>query len=133
MFINDTYWLLAPLKLFDDGVIRDRDASEDTDAEQALTLAFDGVGRTPGDRYWLYVDRTTGRVNAWRFHLQNQEQAGGRIEREVHRTFATPGGALRLSTRNETGDRDLFTDGVAFPAAVDPAAFTDPAVPPRFD
>jgi hypothetical protein len=131
MFINDTYWLLAPLKLFDDGVIRDRDASEDTDAEQALTLAFDGVGRTPGDRYWLYVDRTTGRVNAWRFHLQGQSEPGPRIERIGYQPFETPSGTVRLATRHDTGPADLFTDGLRLPTEVDERAFTDPSFDAR--
>lgn len=126
-YVNDTYWLLAPLKLFDEGVARGVDPDEDTDAEQALTLAFDGVGRTPGDRYWLYVDRQTGRVAGWRFHLQSSEQPGPRIDRTGYRAFETDAGTVRLATRHATGGADLFTDGLSLPDQIDPAAFTNPA------
>lgn len=133
MFVNDTYWLLAPFKLFDPGVTRGLDPSEDTATEKALTLTFDGVGRTPGDRYWLYVDRQSGRVTGWKFHLQSQPEAGARIDRLGYRTFETPNGTLRIATRHETGDRDLYSDALSLPESVDADAFTDPAAAPRFN
>ncbi len=133
MFVNDTYWLIAPFKLFDPGVTRGLDPSEDTESERALTLVFDGVGRTPGDRYWLYIDRQSGRVTGWKFHLQGQPQPGGRIDRMGYRTFDTPSGTIRLATRYETGERDLYSDALSLPQSVDDAAFTDPAAQPRLN
>ncbi len=133
MFVNDTYWLLAPFKLFDPGVTRGLDPSEDTATEKALTLAFDGVGRTPGDRYWLYVDRQSGRVNGWKYHLQGQPQAGGRIDRMGNRTFETPNGTIRMATRHETGERDLYSDALSLPESVSDDAFTNPAPVSRFN
>jgi len=58
-FINDTYWLLMPLKLRDPGVNLDYDG-EKTIGKQTydlIRLGFEGVGLTPGDHYWVYVNR----------------------------------------------------------------------------
>lgn len=78
-FINDTYWLLMPLKWHDPGVTvryEGRDTLPDGQAYQVVHLSFEpDVGLT-NDQYWGYVDPETGRMAAWRFHLQNQEQPG---------------------------------------------------------
>lgn len=72
-FINDSYWLLMPLKLLDSGVHHRRDPDTTIDGVQHKVLAiwFDHVGRTPGDRYWLYVNAATGRPSRWRFLLES--------------------------------------------------------------
>ncbi len=36
-------------------------------------MSFDNVGRTPGDRYWVYVNHTTKRIEKWEFVLQGRE------------------------------------------------------------
>jgi len=64
-FVNDSYWLLAPCKVMDGGVLRG------LGPDGALTLAFAGVGLTPGDRYDLRVDPTDHHVLGWTFHLQS--------------------------------------------------------------
>lgn len=72
-FINDSYWLLMPLKLLDKGVNHRR--LEDTTIGgrryETLALSFEKVGLTPGDQYWLYIDPKTKRVARWRFLLQS--------------------------------------------------------------
>lgn len=64
-FVNDSYWLLAPCKVMDGGVMRG------VGPDGALTLAFAGVGLTPGDRYELHLDPTDHHVQSWTFHLQS--------------------------------------------------------------
>lgn len=63
-FINDSYWLLVPSKLMDEGVNRE------LDDQGRLVLTFGEVGLTPGDRYALTVDPETHRVTRWEFKLQ---------------------------------------------------------------
>jgi hypothetical protein len=67
MWINDTYWLLVPLKVLDDGVVLSIDPRGDDDPEGVarLRLAFDGVGITPKDQYVLHVETATGKVLRW--------------------------------------------------------------------
>lgn len=73
-WINDTYWLLAPYKLRDPGVnlAWEAEAALDGRPHDVLALSFDHVGLTPGDRYWVYVDRETGRVDRWEYVLEHQ-------------------------------------------------------------
>jgi len=74
-WINDTYWLLMPYKLRDPGVNLGYDGEEEIDGTtyDKLLLTFDGVGLTPGDRYWAYIDRDTGLMDRWAYHLESWE------------------------------------------------------------
>ncbi|HEX7366583.1 MAG TPA: DUF6503 family protein [Pelobium sp.] len=75
-FINDTYWLMVPLKLQDEGVNTELVANETVDGElcNVIHLNFDKVGLTPGDQYWLYVNDKSGEITQWKFLLQNQSK-----------------------------------------------------------
>lgn len=75
-WINDTYWLIMPYKLRDPGVhlSYDGEASEDGKTFDKLKLTFDGVGLTPGDTYWAWIDRETGLMDRWAFSLQGWEE-----------------------------------------------------------
>lgn len=126
-FINDTYWLLAPAKLFDPGVQREY-VSDSSDADTGvLQLSFEDVGLTPGDRYWLYVDRETGRLKRWRFQLENGRT--GHFRWTGYRTLGTSGDTIRFATRKEAvgGPVAILTDSVRAPSSVPEGAFTDPA------
>lgn len=126
-YINDTYWLLVPTKLFDPGVTRG--TAPDTLGYRVLTLAFEGVGLTPGDRYFLYANPETGALEAWGFVLEGNPGAPPSfIRREDAVALETPHGTARLATAHRSGNgRTLYTDRVALPGTVDGALFTDPA------
>ena len=76
-FINDSYWLLAPFKVFDPGVTLS-DAGEDKGPKgepcDVIKLTFDRVGLTPKDVYWLYVDKKTHLVDEWKFVLDGENK-----------------------------------------------------------
>jgi len=69
---NDTYWLIMPYKLRDPGVSVSLEGQEEGDggAWNKLALSFEGVGLTPKDRYWVYVNRETGLVDRWDYVLK---------------------------------------------------------------
>ncbi|MBI4169598.1 MAG: hypothetical protein HY510_06645 [Acidobacteria bacterium] len=72
-WINDTYWLLMPYKMKDPGV-RLAYAGEVTEngvVYDRVELTFDGVGLTPRDRYWAYVNRATHLMDRWSYVLQD--------------------------------------------------------------
>ncbi|MEL6613509.1 MAG: hypothetical protein AAFQ53_15540 [Bacteroidota bacterium] len=125
-YLNDTYWLLLPVKLFDDGVTRGLDADSSDATTAALTLAFDGVGLTPDDAYWVYINRDSGAVEGWTYVL---ESGGvGQSAWVDYQTFETEAGPVLLSARKERADGlAILTDALALPTDLDPAAFTDPA------
>lgn len=75
-FINDSYWLLLPAKLDDPGV--HVQALPDTNLNgivcNVVHLSFDeGIGLTPGDQYWIFVNEKDGHVVRWNYILQDQE------------------------------------------------------------
>jgi hypothetical protein len=124
-FINDTYWLIAHVKLEDPGVnvsVETDDAAENGKSHSVLHLTFDGVGLTPGDQYWLYVD-STGRVTRWRFLLQSGQE--GDFEWKDERDC---GMGLRFATNKVSADgtfRIHFPDAT-FTRSVPPGAFDPP-------
>lgn len=109
-FINDTYWLLMPLKSMDPGVNRES-AGERSDAcgrtWDVVKLSFNtGVGLTPGDVYWMYVNRATGIVERWDMKLQSMkpEEAPSEVYFHDYGRYAN----LLLSTKREIRGRNQF-------------------------
>jgi len=72
-FINDTYWLLAPWKIFDPGVNRTYDGEKPCPGGgvcDVLKLTFgENVGLTPRDAYWLWITREGRRMIEWQYVL----------------------------------------------------------------
>jgi hypothetical protein len=73
-WVNDTYWLLMPYKMRDPGVVLTFAGRETkgADAWDKLLLTFEGVGLTPKDKYWVYVNTRTGLVDRWEFVLKGE-------------------------------------------------------------
>ena len=89
-WINDSYWLLAPCKVLDSGVVRSVE-------DGALVLTFEDVGLTPGDRYVLGVDEGCN-VIGWSFSLEGG--GAGDFAWSEHSRY----GPLMLSTRRVASD-----------------------------
>jgi hypothetical protein len=71
-FINDTYWLLAPWKIFDPGVtLHGGQEAKDSEGRSCreIRLSFDNVGLTPKDVYWMDIDEKTHRMTQWKYVL----------------------------------------------------------------
>ena len=129
-FINDTYWFLMPIKMLDDGVTRTYMPDSSSAGTEVVQLAFDDVGLTPGDRYWVYVDTASGEVSEWAYQLQGG--GTGRFRWTGYEEHPVPAGTVRVATRKEAADgsRALLTDNVAVMNDAPDGAFTDPQ--PRF-
>jgi hypothetical protein len=67
-WINDAYWLVMPYKLKDSGVTL-KYVGVQNDATGApcdvLQLTFQAVGRTPDNKYHVFVDQKTQLVSEW--------------------------------------------------------------------
>ncbi len=74
-WVNDSYWLLKPVKVLDPGVTAADEGTEEWMGADAkvLKLTFGDVGLTSGDQYWLYVDPDTHHVRGWKMLLQGQQ------------------------------------------------------------
>jgi hypothetical protein len=130
-FINDSYWLLAPWKVFDPGVHRDYDgekAGPDGAVCDVIKLSFEGVGLTPKDVYWLWITREGRRMVQWQYVL------GGAAEEPttaLWKDWRTIGG-IGLSLEKPITGRPLriLFGNVAVSASRDDREFAPPAATP---
>ncbi len=99
-FINDSYWLLVPTKLFDPGVHRAMEGGD-------LRLTFVDVGVTPGDTYWLETEGD--HISGWRFRLESGREGSFAFE---DRTTVGPL-TLALTKRSRDGDAVIAFEEVA--------------------
>ncbi len=74
-WVNDSYWLVMPYKMRDPGVVLAFAGQEKkgTDTWDKVLLTFEGVGLTPKDRYWVFVNSATGLVDRWEFVLKGEK------------------------------------------------------------
>lgn len=64
---NDSYWLVAPLKLRDKGVTLSYGGKQTVDGREfeILNVSFQNVGVTSADRYTMYIDAKTSLIAKW--------------------------------------------------------------------
>ncbi|HEX4952097.1 MAG TPA: hypothetical protein VF017_01700 [Thermoanaerobaculia bacterium] len=123
-WINDTYWLLMPFKMTDPGVILAPAGEETIDGNvyDKLHLRFEKVGLTPGDQYWVFVNRSTGLIDRWSYILESFEP--GRAATVWQWRDWQSYGPLKLSgtrfnlTANQTLGLDRIEVGVEMPDSV---------------
>ena len=96
-WVNDSYWLLAPLKVRDPGVHVKTEGMKEADGAncQTLRLSFDKVGLTPNDQYVLYIDPASHLVRAWDYIPTPDKIIHGSWEK--YQSFS----GLYLSTEHE--------------------------------
>lgn len=121
IWINDSYWLVMPYKLKDSGVTLKylrQDTMMNGAMADVLQLTFEEVGKTPNNKYQVYVDLKDRLVKQWDF-FQNYTDSEPR--------FSTPwadyqrhGDILLSGNRgtNQLSDIKVLTE-------VPRAAFTD--------
>jgi hypothetical protein len=130
-FVNDTYWMLMPVKMLDPGVIRTHVPDSSDGQHEVVMLSFEEVGLTPGDRYWVYVDRESGRVDRWAYILQSMPPDGPAsvFEWTGYEEHPSPRGAVHIATRKQVpaGNYAVLTDNVSTPERVPAELFSDPA------
>lgn len=119
-YINDSYWLLAPFKIFDPGVTLTSTGEEkgpNGEACDVLKLTFANVGLTPQDIYWLYVDKKSHLVVEWKYVLGGENKPPtafawsdwnkvGSIELAAMRKGLTKPSAIRFENLKVSTDVD---------------------------
>ena len=126
-WVNDTYWLMMPFKLRDPGTRLQYSGAKRGDGAvewDVLELTFDpGVGLTPKDHYWLYVNRKTHLIDRWEFVLQDQK---GPRQGSTWEGW-TRVGPVQLSTLRRIQGKSavLRIDHALAPASMDESIFSD--------
>lgn len=72
IFNNDSFWLVAPHKLYDRGVVRN---IEEIDNQQGLRVTYTSGGSTPGDSY-LWVLDSNYIPKSYKMYLKNGRMNG---------------------------------------------------------
>ena len=125
-FINDTYWLLMPLKMLDPGVHRAYDGERSDSCGttwDVIKLTFDNVGLTPGDTYWAWMNRDTGIVDRWVMKLQSYGPDDPVTEVRFHE-FGRFGGLLLSQKREVVGkNQNIRLDDITVASAPPAGAF----------
>ncbi|MFQ5927967.1 MAG: DUF6503 family protein [Terriglobia bacterium] len=77
-YINDTYWLVQPMKLKDPGVHLGYAGTRELKGTQydVVHVWFDPVGLTPGDHYWVFIHPKTKRIDRWAYFLESYKDRG---------------------------------------------------------
>jgi len=126
-FINDSYWLLAPWKIFDPGVSLEyagEVAGPSGNPCDEIKLSFAGVGLTPKDIYWMDVDRSTHLLDRWKFVLNGGNDPPTPVAWKDWRKF----GGIELSVSKPFADKpvEIRFENVQVSETVDEAAITPP-------
>jgi hypothetical protein len=106
--VNDSYWLLAPLKLRDPGTRLTYQVRRERDGKmfEVLRVAFGPVGLTSSDQYDFYIDPQTHLLRYWDYMPSPQKKTSGTWE--GYRDF----GGLKLSTEHRFGDKRIWFSDV---------------------
>ncbi len=126
-WINDSYWLVMPYKLKDSGVTLGYVGESETPGGKpadVLSLTFTDVGRTPQNKYHVWVAQDSGLIEQWAFF----REAG-----DEEPAFTTPwagwkrhGRIMLCGDRGEMGGEPRQLTDIAVLDTVPESAFTSP-------
>lgn len=124
LWTNDTYWMLMPYKLRDDGVHLKYagESREGAVTYDKIALSFENVGETPGDHYWVYVNRANHRIEKWDFVLQGDQPPPNTWTWEGYEEK----GGMWFPTAHRSGEKTMYTHNVEVMSAVPPQTFAAP-------
>jgi hypothetical protein len=108
MWANDSYWLVMPYKLKDNGLTlkyMGTDSMQTGDPAYKLKLTFENVGVTPDNMYYVYVDTTDYMVRQWAYFPEaGMEKPGFVLPWEDYRKY---GNIMLSGNRGENTLSDI--------------------------
>ncbi len=107
IFCNDSFWFIAPTKVFDEGV--KRSVVKDEDGHDALLVTYTSGGVTPGDSYLWLLDES-GLPKAFRLWVSIIPIGGVKATWEDWKTLGT---GLKVATNHKFGPMPLPITGTA--------------------
>jgi len=124
LWTNDTYWMLMPYKLRDPGVKLEYNGDKQLEGKtyDVVSLTFDHVGQTPGDHYWVYVNRANHRVERWDMVLEGDQPP------PVSYTWSdwVERGGLWFATSHRADNKNIRTMDVLAETTFGPTEFSAP-------
>ncbi|MCG6922759.1 MAG: hypothetical protein LJF15_16970 [Acidobacteria bacterium] len=107
-WINDSYWVFMPYKLKDTGVTLKHLGEGRTEAgseADVLELTFKDVGRTPENKYHVYVDKETRLVTQWDYYPKASDPEPA--FKSPWKDWKKSGGILLSASRGERSHENL--------------------------
>lgn len=102
---NDSYWMMAPMKIMDAGVNRTVKPDEQIDGKtyHVLHLSFGTVGLTPGDQYNQYIDPESNLLAHWDYIPAGSEPK--RFTWEDYKDF----NGVKIATMHKMNGKPVIT------------------------
>lgn len=124
LWTNDGYWLMMPYKLRDPGVnlMYAGDTTLAGRHYDKLSLTFQNVGETPGDHYWVYVNRDNHMIERWDMVLQSDQPPPKSYTWEGWEKHD----GLMFATAHKQGPAVVYTKNVETVSKFPPTEFTTP-------
>jgi len=127
-FVNDTYWLMAPVKLLEPGVGRLHLPGWSDENTDVITTTYANADLAPDDQFWFWIDKESGKLMRWAYTRNDNPSAGPVIyEWGDYESFVTDAGTIKFIPRKKGAVSDILTDNIAIPASVAEDAFKNPA------
>ncbi len=105
-FCNDSFWLIAPLKIFDPGT--ERSIVNLENGKKGLLVSYTSGGVTPGDAYlWILNDK--GIPEGWKMWVSVLPVGGLNIRWENWKTFT---GGSKIATTRRAGPFRMHFENV---------------------
>jgi hypothetical protein len=107
-WVNDSYWLLAPLKLRDPGTRLEYKGAQEIEGKkyEVIRLSFASVGLTPGDQYDFYIDTAAKLVRRWDYMPAPGKKTSGTWD--DYREFC----GVKIATAHDFGDKRITFSGI---------------------
>lgn len=107
-YINDTFWLNPLVKLFDEGVKREKVSIREDEGTTGLLITYTGGGITPGDQY-LWIVAPDNIPRAWRMWTSIFPIQGIKVSWDAWTELHT---GAKISTRHAMPGVEITLDGV---------------------
>ncbi|MDO6390512.1 hypothetical protein Q4E40_10280 [Pontibacter sp. BT731] len=126
LWINNSYWLVMPFKLLDEGVTLQYAGEEQTlegAPADVLEMTFAQVGLTPQNKYKLWVDKEQGLITQWAF-FRSAEDAEPSFTRRWsdYKDY----GSIKLASDRSNAQGEFKLTDIAAPAEVSDSVFNSP-------
>lgn len=112
IWINDSYWLVMPFKMKDDGVtLKYLGDGKTQDGRMAdnIEMTFKAVGDTPRNKYHVMVDKESRLITEWAFFREAEQDSSNFIM--PWRDYQTYGNLKISSDRDRLQLTEISVDG----------------------
>lgn len=127
--VYDSYWAFMQFRLKEPGVrLRyEGEIKAGPVTYDKILVTFDDSGLTPGDRYWLYINRDTSKVERWSYVLRGQGSSASPTAWQWVDWTEAKGLSYAMRKTQADGEIDIVIENVAIYDSLPETVFTSTA------